>query len=299
MTAPELEARIVEWAHAQPGLEALVQIGSRVQPRAVVDAWSDWDYQFIVRDPAQYFNREWPAQIAPCWSAHYERTARAVVKLSAVFAGGWEVDFVLLSAWRVKTTCWAMQHPGAGRWFPKGLRQDLHNLRLVASPGYRVVLGGPEWERRYAALAVAWPEVSFSAEDFQHHAAAFWRHAVWVAKKILRGELRAAVRWLHVELREHVLALVAEEAKLEGRRPRPEARRAEQWLNGTRLRQTAITTGPDRQVMVRALLDEMKLFRDVSRSVAERRGFKLPDYGAVESWLRTELEKADAPARGS
>ncbi len=297
MTAPEFEARLVAWARALPDLEALVQIGSRVQPGAVVDAWSDWDYQLIVRDPVRYFNRDWPALIAPCWSAHFERTERAVVKLSAVFAGGWEADFVLLPAWQMKLACWAMRHPGVRGWFPPVLREGVRNLRLVAGPGYRVVLGGPAWEQRYAALRVAWPEPGFSAADFQHHVAAFWRHAVWVAKKILRGELRAALRWQHLELREHLLVLLVEEARLAGRTPRPEARKAEQWLDEARLRQTAIATGPDQASLAAALLAEMTLFREVSQHVAAQRGFAPPDYGAVESWLRAELAKAPPPAR--
>ena len=291
MTASEFEARIIAWAQARPDLEALVQIGSRVQTGAVVDAWSDWDYQLIVRQPERYHNRDWPAQIAPCWSVHFERTERAVTKLSAVFAGGWEVDFVLLSAWQMKLVCEAMKHPKAQRWFPPVLRRGIRNLRLVAGPGHRVLLGGPAWERRYAALSVPWPEPDFSAEDFERHLAAFWRHAVWVAKKTLRGELRAALRWSQVELREHTYALLTEEARLEGRTPRPEARKAEQWLNARRLQQTAIVTGTDQAQLARALLAELDLFVEVSASVASRRGFALPDYSAVEAWLRSELAK--------
>ncbi|MDB6113954.1 MAG: hypothetical protein JWQ83_643 [Lacunisphaera sp.] len=291
MTALEFEARLVAWARARPDLEALVQIGSRVQPGAVVDQWSDWDYQLIVRDPEAYRNRDWPAQIAPCWSAHFERTERKVTKLSAVFTGGHEVDFVLLAAWQMKLVCRAMRHPGAQHWFPAPLREGVHNLRLVAAPGFRVVLGGPAWERRYAALAEPWPERLMSAEDFERHAAAFWRHAVWVGKKILRGELRAASRWHQREVREQLYALLAEEARLAGQASRPEARQAERWLGPERLRQTSGETGPDQRLLARALLGELTLFLEVSAAVAAGRGFVPPDYSAVENWLRTELQK--------
>ena len=291
MTAPEFEARLVSWARQLPDLEALVQIGSRVQAGASVDAWSDWDYHLIVRQPARYFNRDWPAQIAPCWGVHFEWTERAVIKLSAVFAGGWEVDFVPLAAWQVKLAYAAMRHPGARGWFPPALRRGIHNLRLVARPGARVILGGPAWERRLTALAVEWPASDFSAADFQEHTSAFWRHAVWVGKKIMRGELRAALRWHHTALREQAYALLEEEARLAGRAPRPEARKAEQWLDDARLRQTALTTGPEQRGLARALLAELTLFREVSQSVAAQRGFARPDYSAVETWLRAELAK--------
>lgn len=289
MTAPEFEARVVAWARRQPGLEALVQIGSRVQPGAVVDEWSDWDYQVVLRRTGRYLNRDWPGEIAPCWNAHFERTERGVVKLSAVYAEGREVDFVLLTAWQIKLVCLAMRHPGWAAWFPPVLRAGIHNLRLIARPGHRVVLGGAAWERRYAALTADWPRAEFTAGDFDRHVAAFWRHAVWVAKKILRGEVRAAWRWQHVELREHLFALLAEEARLAGQTPRPEARQAEQWLDPTRLQQTGIGSGPDQQLLARALLAEIALFREVSDQVAGRHNFTRPDCTAVEQWLRAQL----------
>ncbi|MBI2497292.1 MAG: hypothetical protein HYV75_05015 [Opitutae bacterium] len=294
MTAPEFEARVIAWARALPDLEALVQIGSRVQAGAVVDEWSDWDYQLLLRRPERYRNREWPGRIAPCWNAHYERTERGVVKLSAVFAGGWEADFVLLTAWQIRLVCAAMRHPGWAAWYPPALRAGIHNLRLVARPGHRVILGGPAWERRYAALTADWPEPEFSAGDFAGHVAAFWRHATWVARKTLRGELRAAVRWQHVELREHLYALLAEEARLAGRAPRPEARQAEQWLDAARRRQTEAPTGPDRRLLARALLADIALFREVSDRVAARRGFARPADRDIADWLRAELGKIPA-----
>lgn len=140
-------------------------------------------------------------------------------------------------------------------------------------------------------METKWPAKTLSEEAFQNHVLGFWRHATWVAKKTLRGEVRAAVRWSHVELREHAYALLAEEAQLEGRAARPEARQAERWLTTARLGQTAHSTGPDQRLMALALLQEIALFEDVSRVVASRRGFVAPDHSALAGWLRTELSR--------
>jgi hypothetical protein len=35
----------------------------------------------------------------------------------------------------------------------------------------------------------------------------------------------------------------------------------------------------------------MTLFSEITRNVACRHGFVVPDYSAVETWLRTELAK--------
>jgi hypothetical protein len=114
---------------------------------------------------------------------------------------------------------------------------------------------------------------------------------VWVQKKCARGETRAALRWQQIELTDHVYALLAEEARLAGRQSRPEARKAEKWLDARRLGQTAVETSTDQRVLARALLGQITLFEEVCRSVAESRSFVLPDYSAVAAWLRQELTK--------
>ncbi len=296
MTAQEFEDRLLGWARGQTDLDALVQIGSRARMNGEVDAWSDWDYHLITSDPARYRGTAWLTQIAPVWSAHVERTPRGVAKLSVVFAGGHEVDFVPLAAWQMKLVYWAMARPGLAGIYPAVLLRGIANTRLVVGAGHRLVLGPAAWKRRLEALDVPWRKLGFSGENFQVHCGAFWRHAVWVQKKIARGELRAALRWNQLEVQEHLLALLEEEARLRGRPVRPEARKAEQWLDAARLAQTDFSIAPDQQILARALLAEMALFEEVSRSVAQSHGFSLPDDTAVAAWLRSELTPLAGPA---
>ncbi len=291
MTPQEFESRIVDWARRQPGIEALIQFGSRVQSGSQVDAWSDWDYHLIVRNLARYQNSSWPTEIAPCWCSHYEKIEDGVTKIGVIFEDGLEADFVLLTSWKIKLVYWAIAHPGLRHLYPQALLSGIYNTQRVLRPGYKVVCGDPTWEKRLAALKMPWPERTISAGDFERITSTFWRHAVWLLKKIARGELRAAARWYTLEMFDHVYVLLAEEARLAGRRTRTEARSAELWLDVNRLRQTEITTAPDQQIMIRALIAAIDLFKAVSRSVASRRGFALPDYSAVEAWLRSELEK--------
>lgn len=289
MTAEEFEVRIVDWARSRPDVAALIQIGSRVQSSGAADAWSDWDYHLIVRDARNYRNTKWLAEIAPCWSAHADHTERGVVKVSAIFSGGWEADFVPLAAWQMKVVYWAMLRPGLSRFFPKSLRKGIANTQLVVTPGYRVIIGGAAWETRLSALNVVWPRHGMTVQDFADETDGFWRHAVWVYKKIMRGETRAALRWMHRELSERRWILIEEEAKIAGRAARPEARMAEYWLDERRLVQTAIVTSTERHTLAQALLAEMSLYEEVSRNVANARGFKLADHSGVAAWMRSEL----------
>lgn len=295
MTAADFEARIVEWAGGQSGLEALVLGGSRAEPAGKADHWSDWDFHLITSRPQDYRGTGWLEQIAPCWCAHAERTPRGVVKVSAVFAEGFETDFVPLAAWQMKLVYAGMRHPRWASWMPTRLRRGIQETRgFMLGSGYRLLAGDPVWIRRFAALQESWPSPELSAEDFAHHTAAFWPKAVWVCKKIARPEPRSAMHWLHLLVVQHVYALLMEEARLEGRTPRAEARKAEQWLDARRLQQTAVVTGVEQAQLAQALLAELSLFREVTASVAGRRGWVVPDYTAVETWLRAELAKVSA-----
>lgn len=291
MTAVEFEARIVAWAQARREIAALVQIGSRAQSSGAVDQWSDWDYHLIVRNGRNFASVGWLDEIAPCWCAHRERTERAVDKVSAVFEDGHEVDLVLLAEWQMRLVCAAMRRPVWRSLHPRALSDGIRNLRLIAGPGYRVVLGGAAWERRYDSLREPWPNEEVTQENFRRLQTGFWRHAIWCYKKTARGEFRAAARWHGREIMEALYIVLAEEARLAGRTARPEARKAEQWLSAERLKQTAITPGLEARSQARALLATIEVFNAAMRSVAAQRGFALEPHAEVEQWLRTELQR--------
>jgi hypothetical protein len=149
MTPHEFEARIVDWARQQPDIEALVQIGSRVQIGGQVDKWSDWDFHLISSKPHRYHRTDWLQEIAPPWCAHVERSLRGSLKVSAVFEDGLEADFVLLTAWQMKLVYWGMKYPGLAEWMPDRLRRGILETRVILlGSGHRVLLGGRAWEKR-------------------------------------------------------------------------------------------------------------------------------------------------------
>jgi hypothetical protein len=293
MTASEFESRIVEWARHRPDVTALIQIGSRVQGSGKFDALSDWDFHLITSRPGHYYNTGWLADIAPPWCAHAERSLRGMIKITAVFEGGLEADFIPLANWQMKLVYWGMRHPELAGWMPNRMRSGILEVRVILlNSGHRVLIGGARWEKRLSALQATWEGPRMSAAEFSRHNAAFWQKSVWVAKKILRPEPRSAMHWLHKLMTDHVYALLEEEAWLSGRSARPEALKAERWLDARRLTQTAIVTAPDQSILARALLRQLDLFCELSASVATSRGFTASDYREVETWLRAQLGRA-------
>lgn len=292
MTAEEFEGRIIAWAERNPAVEALILAGSRAKPTAGADRLADWDFHLISNRPEQFQGTAWLEQIAPVWCAHSERTPRGVIKVSAIFEGGWEADFVSLATRRMKLVYWGMRHPEWKSCMPLQLKSGIQETRaFLLGSGYRLVSGANGWKSRLNALEVDWPVRAMSVQEFENDVSGFWQQGVWICKKIVRAESRSAMHWLHKLVTDRVYTLLAEEARLAGRPARPESRKAEQWLDGKRLEQTAIVTSIDRQVLAHALLTEILLFEDVSHVVASARGFALRDYSAVATWMRAELSE--------
>lgn len=292
MTAEEFEHRVATWVQGRADVSALILAGSRSQKTATTDDWADWDFHLITPDPSRFRSTAWLDEIAPCWCAHAAVTPRGVWKVSAVFAEGWEVDFVPLAEWQMKLVYWVMRRPKWHRFMPTKLRHGIHETRaFMLGNGWRLLKGGSEWTERLSALSVEWPVPGMTAVRFQELQAEFWPRAVWLMKKIARGENRSAVLWLAKLNLEVVYPLLQEEARLQGRVSRPEARKAEQWLDDNRLAQTNFAVVPESRQLAGSLLGLMDLFKDVSRSVATRLNYRLSDTSELEEWLKGELAK--------
>lgn len=292
MSPTDFENRVMDWAKAQSDLQALILAGSRAGNAEMADDWSDWDFQIISATPAQYRETAWLQSIAPVWCARSYVSSRGAPKLSVVFAEGIEADFVPLAAWKMRLVYAAMRRPRWRRWYPAVLRHGIAETRgFMLGIGYRLMVDRTGWAGRFRALQCDWPVPQMTAAAFGRQHAAFWQLAVWLYKKIARPEPRSAMHWLHGLVRDHVYPLLEEEARLAGRVVRSEARKAERWLDARRLEQTAIATSVDQRVLAVALLQTIDLFTEAARSVAERRGFAMPDYREVEKWLRAELAR--------
>ena len=281
----DVVSRIAAWAEARPDITALVQIGSRVQAGAGADAWSDFDFHLITRRPDAYRDPSVLRELGDCWMASAQPVFGGATKATVILAGAVEADFVVLANWELRAAFAALRFPGLAALWPPLLRAGVRDLKIVACPGWRVVKGGPAWERRYARLGPDTPWPPLNQTQFREICAAYWTTLVWVTKKIERGELRAAQREFHRTLLEKTWLLLEQEARDARARARPEARHAEQWLPPARVGQTAITTGPDPAVLRRAVAQLTGLSEEVAKGVAAARGWEPPDGSAIKAWM--------------
>jgi hypothetical protein len=282
-TADPWSATVADWAAAQADIRALVQIGSRVQPGAKPDAWSDYDYQLITTHPGRYRDGAFARALGPCWAVGAEGAFGNVTKVTAVYAGAREADFVILSHLEVRIATLALRFPGTAGLWPGPLRRGVGSLRRVAGEGWRVIKGGAAWERRYARIRPI--RFRLTEREFAALCGHFWTQVVWAAKKAERGEWIASQRALHVGLMEDALRLYEEEALLGGGPAHPLGRRAETWLSPEQARARSIGTAPERQALLAALGRLAAAFAASSAAVAAGQGWPDSDAAAVRTWL--------------
>jgi hypothetical protein len=293
MSRPEdgWDVAISQWAQAQGDIHALVQIGSRVQKGAIVDAWSDYDYQLITSKPAKYRDGSFCREIGTCWVSGTHVAFGNSLKVTAVYEGALEADFVVLKSTDVAIATMALRWPGTERFWPRILRSGVSNLRIVVGPGWKMIKGGAAWEKRFSRIE---PFVAALTEnEFNALCANFWAQAVWAAKKAQRGEFRASQRCIHEHLIEGALRVFQEEALLGGRKAYPLGRRAEQWLDPQQVEGTAQGTTPNRAVLFAAIGRISETFSKSSAAVAAKNGWTHREYPEIRSWLAAGL--ADSP----
>jgi hypothetical protein len=276
-------AAVSAWALARPDIRALVQIGSRVQKGAAADRWSDFDYQLVTSRPEAYRDGSFARDLGPLWACGSQVAFGEAFKVTAVYAGALEADFVILRNWEVRVAALALAWPATAALWPAPLRRGVANLRIVAAPGWRVIKGGRPWERRYARISPL--REPLSRLEFDRLCGEFWTQLVWAAKKAERGELRASQRALHVHLVENSLRMLQEEAVQEGRAAQPLGRRAESWLTAEQLGATAFATAPERGALFAALGRIMDVFEKSSNAVAGRNGWAAAGHAEVRGWL--------------
>jgi hypothetical protein len=271
------------WANARSDIRALVQIGSRVQEGSAADSWSDYDYQLITTRPGRYRDGSFADELGRCWAHGSRMVFGNSLKVTAVFEGALEADFVVLRHLEVLVAVTALRWPQTARLWPRALVRGVADLRGVVGSGWRMIKGGPVWERRYARISYL--SNPLSQEEYNQWCGEFWSQLVWVAKKVGRGEYRAAQRGIHEHLIENTLRMLEQEALLGGLKAFPRGRRAELWLTPEQLKATDVSSRPERAALVEALFQVSGAFSKSSAEVAGMRGWPEPDASGVRAWL--------------
>jgi hypothetical protein len=232
-TGAHLAGAVALWAHRTPSVRAALLLGSRARsaedPAVRPDAASDWDFQLIVTRPARFRSPRWTEDLG-CGPP------RACVVRKALWAGGLKVtvafadaeaDFMILPARTLRILDWLSAlgcHRREG-WTRRSLQGLIHWVR----PSWRFLKDAGWVEPLYRRAAADLPELRLDDAAVRQLVAEFWCGHRWVLRQLVRGELVAAQRALHLELAEINLSLCHELSLRRGLSSFPGGRRLERF----------------------------------------------------------------------
>ncbi|MGY0694674.1 aminoglycoside 6-adenylyltransferase [Virgibacillus sp. FSP13] len=196
----QLIEKVTTWCNNQEDIRGMIIVGSRARTKRPADEWSDLDLVLFSTEPDKYLISEnWVGEIGPYWITFIEKTAIGGGKERRVlFEDAVDVDFSI---------------------FPLLSLNQLFasdEIRTTLNRGIRVLVDKDRLFERFANL-----EENTMVEDYSLPSKAewtevildFWYHAVWGAKKLLRGEWWTAKVCIDNDLKQLLLKMTEWHAK--------------------------------------------------------------------------------------
>lgn len=187
-----LVAAVSDWAAEREDVRALVLVGSQARNDVPADRWSDLDLILLLEDPARYTeDARWIEEFGRPVLTFLEATMDGHWERRVLYETGEDVDFVL---------------------FPASVLERLEasdNAAVLLRRGYRVLVDRVGASERFAALADRPAALTLPGEhELTELASDFWYHALWIAKKLRRGEVFTAIDCLDGYVKARLVSLL-------------------------------------------------------------------------------------------
>jgi len=281
MSSKDFSHALTSWANRQTTIEGLVLIGSRQRPPdaqgETADAQSDWDFHVITRDLPTLLKSDWTKDLLGYkLRAYAVRTAviGAMPKVAAIFDGA-DVDLVLIPVSVARKVRWRGRF-GLHRK-PGWTRRRMQDVAEVIRPGWRFLKDTGGWGAFYQKTVDEVSDPWLADGQLLQLAEGVVCDAVWVRRKIARGEFRTAQRTIYREIYEANLQLHHELRHRRGERTYPKARRLEFIATPAELAALTVNAQPDAVSLTAALGHCEATCRDLMRDLVGDR-WHWPDF---------------------
>ena len=244
-------------------LYAALIIGSQARSDHPADEFSDLDVILIVDNPDSFLHSdEWLEQLGFFHISFIENTFDGAQERRILFDDALDVDFVICS----KSTLENTLKNGGADILRNGYRIliDKIDLKHMLPPSFTE-------NARYKLL---------SEQEFSNLVNDFWYHAIWAAKKLMRGELWTAKLCIDNYMKWKLLTLIECHAHIiNGLEYNTwhNGRFIEEWAEGWIIQKFSDCYAHyERDDIKRSLLATMDLFRLIALEIADKLNYKYP-----------------------
>lgn len=255
----EIKRRLLRFAESNGDLLAVIAIGSTVREYAGADAYSDLDLILVCTNPADWLFGDLPDLLGEAKISFVEPTFAGGMERRILYNGSLDVDMIVLTPEQMDLA------------LSSGVAAE------VMSRGYCVLYDDRNVSEKLKALPMTVPRREMTEHEFSNTVNDFWFHAVWSAKKILRGELWAAKMCIDAYMK-GLLLKIMEASEWDSKDVWHNGRFLEKWASGDTL--AALGAGfahYDQEDMIRALFHTGALFGKLANGIAQKQGFTYPE----------------------
>lgn len=253
----------VLWGNKSDGLYAAMIIGSWTRNDHPADEFSDLDIVMIVDNPDPFLqSNQWLEQIGCFHISFIENTIGGAKERRILFDDALDVDFVILSKSQLENAV-------------KSGEVD------ILKSGYRILIDKIDLEHTLSPLSVENSLYTLLSEhEFSNVVNDFWYHAVWTAKKLMRGELWTAKSCVDNYMMWKLLTIIECHAHaFNGLKYNTwhNGRFIEEWAEDWIIQKLSDCYAHyERNDIKNSLLATMDLFRSIAVVIAEKLDYKYP-----------------------
>lgn len=253
----------IQWGNSTEKLYVAMIIGSQARKDHPADDFSDLDIIMVVNEPDYFLqSNDWLEQIGNLHISFIEDTIGGGRERRVLFDNALDVDFVILSRENFDDAI-------------KGGESE------ILKRGYLVLIDKIGVQSLLPSAAAEKPSYILMTEyKFDNMTNDFWYHAVWTAKKLIRGELWTAKACVDNYMKQQLLTLIECHAHaLNGMDYDSwhSGRFLEEWAERWVIQKLSDCYAHyERNDIKNALLSTMDLFRQIAVEVADKLNYEYP-----------------------
>ncbi len=274
-----LMERLVSVSQQCDKVVGVMVIGSQARKENHADEYSDLDLIMVVTDPAYFLaSDDWFGQLGTVHVSFTENTLAGLKEKRILFDHAQDVDFVLV--------------PQAA----SGVMYEDKDCLQILGKGCKVLVDKLGLFRQIPPSAdTSHPYYPPSEAEFTNQTSDFWYHTIWSAKKLLRGELWAAMFCIDSYQKQKALWMLEhyEHCKHgDSYHTWYGGRFVDRWADKEVTEKLSKTFAHyDRNDMITALLETMELYRFLATEVSRSMRFTYPQHADeyASAWVLDKL----------
>ena len=253
--------RIIKYGEKSELVKAEVLIGSQSRQIDCADEYSDIDVMLFVSDIDFFINSdEWISSLGRYYISFAEKTVSGGMERRVVFENAMDADFIFLQADDFSR---------------------INELSEIVSRSYKMLLDKDNFTDIISHVAQSDKSFSIPSEsEIQNLISEFFFHVIWASKKVMRGELWAAITCVDGYMKKLLLKMIEYHSHaLHGtdydtwHNGKFIERWAEPWV--VKEFQNIYARYSDKDIM-KALLNTMNLFQKIAIETMDKWDYEYP-----------------------